>query len=140
MVDQDVVARRLLSLSESLRELERPEAGDATALAGNAVLRAAVERWLQVAIEACMDVAYHVVASQGWTPPESARAAFGALAAHGMLPSDLTHRLGSAAALRNVLVHDYVSIDLERLARIVRDDLGDLRDFARIASGWVLPA
>jgi uncharacterized protein YutE (UPF0331/DUF86 family) len=52
---------------------------------------------------------------------------------------DLAARLGSAAALRNVLVHDYVSVDLERLARVVRDDLGDLRTFAQIAAGWIAP-
>ena len=100
---------------------------------------AAVERWLQVAVEACMDVAYHVVASEGWTPPESGRAAFASLAAHGKMSLDLAARLGSAAALRNVLVHDYVSVDLERLARVVRDDLGDLRTFAQIAAGWIAP-
>ena len=136
MVEPDVIARRLLSL---LKELERPAAADARALAGDAVLRAAVERWLQVAVEACMDVAYHVVASEGWTPPESGRAAFASLAAHGKMSLDLAARLGSAAALRNVLVHDYVSVDLERLARVVRDDLGDLRTFAQIAAGWIAP-
>jgi uncharacterized protein YutE (UPF0331/DUF86 family) len=139
MVEPDVIARRLLSLSEALKELERPAAADARALAGDAVLRAAVERWLQVAVEACMDVAYHVVASEGWTPPESGRAAFASLAAHGKMSLDLAARLGSAAALRNVLVHDYVSVDLERLARVVRDDLGDLRTFAQIAAGWIAP-
>ena len=139
MVEPDVIARRLLSLSEALKELERPAAADARALAGDAVLRAAMERWLQVAVEACMDVAYHVVASEGWTPPESGRAAFASLAAHGKMSLDLAARLGSAAALRNVLVHDYVSVDLERLARVVRDDLGDLRTFAQIAAGWIAP-
>jgi uncharacterized protein YutE (UPF0331/DUF86 family) len=137
MVEPDVIARRLLSLTESLKELERPAAGDARALAGDSILRAAVERWLQVAIEACIDVAYHVVASEGWTPSESGRAAFAALAAHGKIPFDLSTRLGSAAALRNLLVHDYVSIDLERLARVVREDLDDLRAFARIAAAWI---
>ena len=44
---------------------------------------------------------------------------------------------GGAAALRNLLVHDYVSVDLERLARVVREDLEDLREFARIAGGWL---
>jgi uncharacterized protein YutE (UPF0331/DUF86 family) len=137
MVEPDVIARRLLSLSEALKELERPAAADARALAGDAVLRAAVERWLQVTLEACMDVAYHVVASEGWTPPESGRAAFASLAAHGKIPLDLAARLGGAAALRNVLVHDYVSVDLERLARVVRDDLGDLRAFAQVAATWI---
>ena len=137
MVEPDVVARRLLSLHESLKELEREAAGDAHALARDSILRAAVERWIQVAIESCIDVAYHIVASEGWTPPESGRAAFASLASHGKLPPDLAGRLADAAALRNLLVHDYVTVDLEKLARVVREDLGDLRVFAGIAATWI---
>ncbi|MGH7282670.1 MAG: type VII toxin-antitoxin system HepT family RNase toxin [Polyangiaceae bacterium] len=137
MVDADVIARRLLALNESLRELGREEASNAAELAANPILRAAVERWLQIAIEACIDIAYHVVAEEGWTPPESGRAAFVSLAAHGKLPLDLAERLGSAAALRNLLIHDYVAVDLQRLALVVRDDLGDLRELAARAAGWM---
>jgi uncharacterized protein YutE (UPF0331/DUF86 family) len=137
MIDGDAVARRLLALGDALRELERPSASDPRALASDAVLRAAVERWLQIAVEACIDVADHVVAAQGWTPVDSARASFARLAAHGHIPADLAGRLGDAAALRNILVHDYVAVDLVRLAGVVRDDLGDLRTFARLAAGWV---
>jgi uncharacterized protein YutE (UPF0331/DUF86 family) len=137
VIDEDVVARRLLSMNEALRELERDGAADERALATDSVLRAAVERWLQVAIEACIDVADHVVAAQGWTPVESARAGFARLAAHGKLPADLASRLGDAAALRNILVHDYVSVDLARLARVVREDLGDLRAFAARVAEWM---
>ena len=54
MVDPDVVARRLLALNEALRELARPAAGDERALAADTMLRAAVERWLQIAIESCI--------------------------------------------------------------------------------------
>jgi len=137
VVDPDVVARRLLAMNEALNELGRDGASDERALAADSVLRAAVERWLQIAIEACIDVADHVAASEGWTPPESARASFLGLAAHGKLPLDLARRLGDAAALRNILVHDYVSVDLRRLAATVRDDLGDLRAFAAEASKWM---
>lgn len=137
MVVADVVARRLLALHESLRELGRPECGSAAALVGDAVLRAAVERWLQVAIESVADVAYHVIAAEGWTPPASARDAFRILAAHGRIDGALADRLGLAAGLRNVLVHDYAAIDLELVARAVRDDLGDLRAFASAAAEWI---
>jgi len=68
MVDADVVARKLLSLNEALRELERPAAASEASLAADPVLRAAVERWLQVALEACIDIAFHVVASEGGRP------------------------------------------------------------------------
>ena len=137
MVDADVVARKLLSLNEALRELQRPEAANVASLTGDPVLRAAVERWLQVAVEACIDIGFHVVASEGWTPPQSARASFLSLAAHGKLALELAQRLGLAASLHNVLVHDYALLDLERVAKVVRDDLGDLRLFAAAAAGWI---
>jgi uncharacterized protein YutE (UPF0331/DUF86 family) len=140
MVDSDAIARRLLALNECLRELERPGARDAAVLASDTLLRAAVERWLQVAIEACVDIATHTVAAEGWTPPGSAREAFLVLAGHGRIPLDLARRLGSAAGMRNVLVHDYVAVDLARLAHAVRVDLGNLREFARHARQWMAPA
>ncbi len=68
------VARRLLSLNEALESLAMPEAGDAARLATDRVLRAAVERWLQVTIEACIDLAQHACAVRGWPPPDSANA------------------------------------------------------------------
>lgn len=136
-VDRERVTRRLLALHESLRDLERPEAADAARLSTDRVLRAAVERWLQIAVEACVDLAYERIAAEGWTPPDHARGAFLVLAGHGVLPVELATRLGSAAGLRNVLVHDYVSVDVARLAAIVAHDLGDLRAFARLAAEWL---
>lgn len=137
MVGADLLARRVLALSEALGHLDRPEASDPARLRGDPVMRAAVERWLQVAIEACIDVAYHLIASEGWTPPETARAAFRALVAHGRLEADLADRLGLAAGLRNLIVHDYAELDLDLLAAAVRDDLDDLRRFGALAAGWL---
>jgi uncharacterized protein YutE (UPF0331/DUF86 family) len=137
VVDSDILARRLLALNEALQELTRPDAAAPKRLAEDSLLRAAVERWLQVSIEACVDVANHVIAANGWPPPETGRAAFLSLAAHGWLEHDLAVRLGHAVGLRNVLVQDYVSVNLEQLAAIVRNDLGDLRSFGSIAAGWL---
>ena len=137
MVDADRVARKLLSLNEALSELQRPEAADPQALTEDPLLRAAVERWLQVSIEACIDLAAHLIASEGWTPPQSARAGFLVLAAHGRIPLELGRRLGLAASLRNLLVHDYAAVDLTRLAASVREDAGDLRAFAAQAAAWM---
>lgn len=50
------------------------------------------------------------------------------------LSEELARRLASAACLGNVLVHDHVSVDLERLARVVREDPDDLRLFAARAA------
>lgn len=130
MVDADVLSRRLLALSDALHQLSLREALiTAEALANDAALQAAVERWLQIAIEACIDSAYHVIADRGLLPPDSARQAFESLASEGVLTKELAVRLGRAAGLRNILVHDYTRVDRGLLAAIVHNDLDDLRAF-----------
>jgi uncharacterized protein YutE (UPF0331/DUF86 family) len=126
MVDRDVVARRILALNEAIAHLHRSGAGDEARLRSDALLRAATERWMQVAIEACIDLAFHVLADRGLPAPPSGRAAFRELATEGLIDTLLGERLGNAVSMRNVLVHDYVGVDLEMLARAVRDDLPDL--------------
>lgn len=134
------VSRRMLALRESLQELSRPECADVDRLRTDSTLRAAVERWMHVSIEACIDLATHEVAVRGWTPPEYARDAFLTLAGHGLLPLPFAKRMALAAGLRNVLVHDYVSVDVTRLAEAVALDLPDLREFADFAQAWHRPA
>lgn len=130
MVDRDVVARRILALNEAVAHLRRSGAGDEARLQSEALLRAATERWMQVAIEACIDLAFHVIADRGLPAPPSARAAFRLLAAEGLIDAPLGERLGDAVSIRNVLVHDYVGVNLGMLARAVRDDLADLEALA----------
>jgi uncharacterized protein YutE (UPF0331/DUF86 family) len=135
VVDQASATRRLLSLNEALQHLAAHGSLSAGELSADPTLRAAVERWLQVAIEACIDLAYHVVAERGWTPPDTARGSFQTLAAHGLLPADLASRLGMAAGLRNILVHEYAEVDLDVIAQVVRERLADLRAFGAVVGG-----
>jgi hypothetical protein len=44
VVDEDVVARRVLVMGGALQHLERSDGGDAARLASDAVLQAAVQR------------------------------------------------------------------------------------------------
>jgi uncharacterized protein YutE (UPF0331/DUF86 family) len=124
-------------LREALEHLAQPRCGDAGALAADAMLCAAVERWLQLSVEACVDVASHIVSVEEWTPPANSRDTFSTLGRHGVIPADLARRLGGAVGLRNLLVHDYVEVDLDQVAAVVREDLDDLRAFAGVAAGWL---
>lgn len=50
------------------------------------------------------------------------------LADHGVLPAPLGQRMSDAVGFRNILVHQYIDTDDERVEGQL-DDLGDLRDF-----------
>jgi uncharacterized protein YutE (UPF0331/DUF86 family) len=133
MMDQDIVARRILVLNETLLNLDglRPRL-TGQQLVAEPLVQAALERWVQVAVECCIDLAYHVVSAHGWTPPDSARGAFESLASHGVIPSELAQRLARAAGMRNILVHDYVRVDRGMLVGALGSALDDLRSFGAI--------
>lgn len=72
-------------------------------------------------------------------PPSDNGDAVRLLATHGVLECGLAVRLRRAVGFRNVLVHEYVTVDDGVvLARL--DDLADLRDFAAQVTGWIRPA
>ena len=141
MVNPDAIARRVLALNEALQHLsaKSPEI-TAESLAADPLLQAAVERWLQVSVEACIDIAYHVISERGWTPPDAARSAFETLGNHGLIPRELAERLTRAAGMRNILVHDYVRVDRAILAAAVKTALTDLRAFGAVAGALIAPS
>jgi uncharacterized protein YutE (UPF0331/DUF86 family) len=84
-----------------------------------------------------IDIAYHIVADEGWGIPDSHRAAFDMLAVHGVCAPVLTTELSAAAAMRNRIAHGYASVDHERLWRGIPDGLRALDAFAVAVAAWV---
>lgn len=78
-------------------------------------------------IEACLDVAQHLCASEGWGPPADNGDAMRLLGSHGVLAPELAGRMRQAIGFRNVLVHDYVEVRDD----IVVSRLEDLRELDR---------
>ncbi len=129
MVDRERVVERLERLSVLLARLERIEEAGETAYLGDLSLRLEGERALQLALQICIDLAAQAVAERGLTVPSAYADLFPALSAEGVLTADLAQRLAAAARQRNLLVHEYLSLD-DRLVFASFARLGDLREFA----------
>jgi len=120
VVDPDRV-RRLVGSLERWRDLLAQEPDDPFR-----------RRYLvQAAAQATIDLANHVIASEGWRVPRDYGDAFAVLAEHQVVGDVLARRLAGLAGLRNLLVHLYDDIDDDRVAREVRDGLDDLGQFAQ---------
>lgn len=122
-------------MSGYLSYLQRIRSEHPETLPGEDILNAVKYRFI-TAIEACVDVAMHIVASEGWGAPATNAEAIALMAAHGVLPRDLEPRIRAAVGFRNLLVHGYDVVDDDRVAAYM-DDLGDLEQFVSHVSRWV---
>ena len=85
---------------------------------------------LFVAIQACLDLAAHWLADEGWNVPDRYGELFVALADHGVIPRPLALRLVAAAGLRNLVAHQYGALDWVRIhATASSSALDDLEAF-----------
>ncbi|HOU91862.1 MAG TPA: DUF86 domain-containing protein [Polyangiaceae bacterium] len=127
MTDADLVQKRLALIETYLAELAtlaRPER-----IAEDVREERFVEHTLQLAIQAAIDVASHLVSDERLGEPATNQELFALLARRGTLEGELARRLGRAAGFRNLLVHGYAAVDLELVRDVVEHHLGDLVAF-----------
>ncbi len=129
MTDQDLVAKKLAFLETCVRDLQR-QARPPSDIVRDEIYRGYVERKLQVAIQAALDVASHVVSDERLGEPRTNRELFDLLAARAFVPMDLAAHLADMVGFRNILVHGYQTVDPARVQAIVEHRLGDLVAFA----------
>lgn len=129
MVDPDRVRRLLGALAAyrdhlaALRALPRERYVAEEAYTG---------RYLaQAAAQICIDLANHVISSEGWRVPADYRDAFSVLEENGVVAGDLAGRLRALAGLRNRLVHLYEDVDDALVHDALADGLDDLDAYAR---------
>ena len=133
MVVDDVIANQLKLLAEYVDELQisRRQAISFQVYLDNKMLQRAVERLLQISIEACLDIGRHIIAEEGFRYPEDNKDVFQILAEEGIVPRTLLPALLDMARFRNLMVHDYARIDDAKVYAILKRNLGDFDAYAR---------
>ena len=123
----DVGRRKLCRLQEELAFLQGQAGVTRRAWSGDPVLRRAVERALQTAIEACLDLGRHLVVAAQWGMPATGRDVANALEAHAVLTAAQAQHLREMVGFRNILVHEYEAVDADVVWTVLTRRLEDLR-------------
>jgi uncharacterized protein YutE (UPF0331/DUF86 family) len=76
-----------------------------------------------------MDIAAHIIGEEGLGVPGSAGEMFFLLQENGFLSADLADRMVRAVGFRNLLVHEYEKIDLQRLHQAAEKNVDDLMEY-----------
>ena len=130
MVDRSI-ADRLLGLLQSYgTDLQPLHAITFAEYQGDVRTQRFAERTLQIAIEACLDLGNHIIADEGFREPPDNRSVFKILAEQGIIGDALLPRLMDMASFRNLIVHNYGTIDHTIVYGVIQKRLTDFEDFA----------
>lgn len=133
MVDPERVRTKFGALEADLEDLAAKQTIAVGDYRNDRDAQAIVERRFQTAIQACLDVAGHVVSSEGFREPSDYGDLFRVLEEEGVISSDTADRMTEMAGFRNVLTHEYADIDHARVYHHLQD-LEHFRRFVREVS------
>jgi uncharacterized protein YutE (UPF0331/DUF86 family) len=136
MVDQDLVLKKLAFIEtyvQQLHDLARLDDIDTDVREERFVVHT-----LQLAAQAALDVASHIVSDHKLGEPATNRELFDLLHAAGWITPDCAKVMGRLAGFRNLVVHGYERVNLGIVKDVVCHRLTDLLAYCaaiRTASG-----
>lgn len=133
----DKIHLRLSKLKEFVDFLKIYKGITVEELTQSAEKRGAIERYLQLAAEACLDIAELIIADQRLTQPTKASEAIEILGKHNVINPEFSKYFAKIAGFRNILIHEYVDIDYKEVADKVNNRLGDFERFAEEVANFL---
>ncbi len=122
-----IVESKLRFLEQTLAELESWPLRDPGEFARNSMLRRAVERALQLAIESVIDVAERILAARRMSPADTAAENLRRLQEIRVLKD--ADRYAEMVRFRNFIVHRYEQIEPQIVYSLAKSKLSHFRDF-----------
>lgn len=90
-----------------------------------------------IAIEACIDIANHIVSSERYRIPRDNGDSFIVLVENGVLPEEKRGDYVAMARFRNRLVHLYWDVDDPLVHEYLQTRLGDFQAFVENVAGFL---
>lgn len=129
MVNINVIKKKLSQLSRSLKKVENYQDLSLEEFLNDDIVQDVVEYNLFIAVNMIIDLATHIVVKNNMGLPETLGEAFTILHKEKYLSEEDCQTYKKMVGLRNLLSHEYVSIDKNLIYSIMKNNLIDIKKF-----------
>ena len=130
-MDRDVLAAKLESLRHCVERVRTRAPASVEELSISHDAQDIVCLNLERAVQACVDIAAHIVSDSECAVPDTMAGTFDALERQGIVSPELSERMRRAVGFRNISVHAYQALDWAIVHSIATKRLDDFVEFGR---------
>lgn len=131
MSSKKVIENRISLLRKYLKIVKGFQKYSRKEIETNLLIRGALERYLYLLIQSTIDLAEAIIAYKRFRKPTTFSEAFSILNEEKILPAPLTEKLTQMVGFRNIVAHDYESIDYDIVYTILHHRLSDIQAFLK---------
>jgi uncharacterized protein YutE (UPF0331/DUF86 family) len=131
MVNHEKIRHKLRAIKTCLEKLEELKKNREDEFLSDYKLTDTARHNLQIAVEAMLDIANHIIARHSFEIPKRNADSFIILCKHGILSREMRATYAAMARFRNRIVHMYDDVDNREVYRILQEHLNDYDSFVR---------
>ncbi|OGC12825.1 hypothetical protein A3J90_08805 [candidate division WOR-1 bacterium RIFOXYC2_FULL_37_10] len=131
MIDIDLVRRKLARLNMYLDKLEPFTKKSFNEYLSDPYTKYSTERLIQLIVECASDINSHVVVEKEKRPPEDYTSSFLRAAEVGLITPSLAQKIKGSGGMRNVITHEYMDIDDEKVYNILPSAIVDFKEYIK---------
>ena len=126
--DFEVIQKKLSEFDENVSQLEKIQKSlNLDVFLNNKQQQWSVEHGLQLCIQQVIDLGSHILVSLHLNNIEDYSDVGVKLGKHGILSKELSKRVIEMIKFRNLLIHEYVHVDPEKVFEIFKTGISDLK-------------
>lgn len=129
MVNKSVILRKVSLIRHNLSRLKGKENVSLESLKNDLDIQDIVLHNLQLAIQGCIDIGSHVISDEGWGVAGSLNEIFYILQNKGVIKAEMVEKMISMVGFRNILVHEYETINFDIVCNILHHHLKDINEY-----------
>ena len=137
MIDVDLVRRKLSRLNMYLEKLNPILEKSFKEYKSDFYLKSSAERLIQLIVECASDINNHVVIETKNRPPEDYSISFLKAAEVNLISQELAERIKGSAGMRNILVHEYMEIDDEKVYKALPLATKDYKEYIKQVAEFI---
>lgn len=137
MVDKPRLAKYIQELETYLQHLEELQRYPLQDFLSDWRISDLADRQLHITLETFLTIGEMLISEFGFQKPDTYADIPRILFENKVIPHKLKEQLVELARLRNVLVHDYIRLDHERVYQHVQKDAGVIREFIDVIKKFV---
>lgn len=129
MTHRSTLENKITLIQKYLNILERYQGFSQKEIESNVDLKGAVERYLYLVIQSCIDLAEAIVGYKKLRKPQTLSESFSILEAAGMIPAELKEKMTKMTGFRNIITHDYAELNYDIVYDILKNHVQDAQIF-----------
>jgi uncharacterized protein YutE (UPF0331/DUF86 family) len=137
MPNKRLIQNKINKIEGYLKELEPILKLESNDILGNYTNLRTLERDFQLIVDTVIEINTHLISTENLRAPEDTTETFYILGEAKILPMDFVKKFSPVAGLRNIVVHDYEKIDMEKLINDIKSDISQFGEYALYIDNFI---